>query len=208
MNPRILRVLVVDDHPIVSFGISAIIDSQSDMEVVGQAADGTTAIRMFEDLNPDVTLMDLKLPDVSGVQVIRTLSRRHPEAKFLVLTTYEGDEDIFRALEAGAVGYLVKGMSHELLAKGIRHISGGERYVPSEIAQRLNQRNPNAELSGRERQVLGLLAQGKSNKAIATLLGVSEATIKCHVSVILAHLNVEDRTQAVLAALQRGLVHI
>jgi DNA-binding NarL/FixJ family response regulator len=111
-------------------------------------------------------------------------------------------------LQAGAVGYLIKGMSHDLLIKGIRHISGGKRYVPSEIAHRLNQRNPRAELSDREQQVLELLAQGKSNKAIAALLGISEATIKCHVSVIHAQLNVQDRTQAVLVALQRGLVHM
>jgi DNA-binding NarL/FixJ family response regulator len=208
MSQKLLRVLVVDDHPIVRFGISAIIDSQPDMEVIGQVADGAAAIRQFEDLNPDVTLMDLKLPDISGAQVIRTLHERHPAAKFLVLTTYEGDEDIFRALQAGAVGYLIKGMSHEMLVKGIRHISGGKRYVPSEIAQRLNQRNPQSELSDREQQVLELLAQGNSNKAIAALLGISEATIKCHVSVILAQLNVEDRTQAVLVALQRGLVHL
>jgi DNA-binding NarL/FixJ family response regulator len=208
MSQKALRVFVVDDHPIVRFGISAIIDSQPDMEVVGQAEDGAAALRQFEHLIPDVTLMDLKLPDMSGVQVIRTLHQRYPATKFLVLTTYEGDEDIFRALQAGAVGYLIKGMSHDLLVKGIRHIAGGKRYVPSEVAQRLNRRNPQSELSDREQQVLELLAQGKSNKTMARLLGISEATIKCHVSVILAQLSVEDRTQAVLVALQRGLVHI
>jgi DNA-binding NarL/FixJ family response regulator len=208
MSLTTIRVLVVDDHPIVRFGISAIIDSQPEMEVAGQAADGREAIRLFEELRPDVTLMDLRLPDMGGVQVIRILHQQHPAAKFMVLTTYEGDEDIFQALEAGAVGYLIKGMSHDLLLKGLRHVHSGKRYVPSEIAQRLSQRNPQAVLSDREQQVLKLLARGKSNKAIAVELGVTEATIKCHVSVILAQLNVEDRTQAVLMALQRGLVHL
>jgi DNA-binding NarL/FixJ family response regulator len=126
----------------------------------------------------------------------------------LVLTTYDGDEDIFQALQAGAVGYLVKGMSHEVLLNGLRQVYEGGQYVPSEITQRLNQRNPQSELSGREHQVLALMAQGSSNKAIAHALGIKEATVKQHVGVILARLNVEDRTQAVLMALRRGLVHL
>jgi DNA-binding NarL/FixJ family response regulator len=208
MNVQKIRVLIVDDHPIVRLGIAAIVDAQTDMAMVGQAADGEQALRLFEQLHPDVTLMDLRLPGMGGVQTIRNLRLRHPEAKFLVLTTYEGDEDIFQALQAGAVGYLVKGMSHDLLLKGLRQVHEGRQYVPSEIAQRLQERNPQAVLSGREQQVLGYLAQGKSNRAIADLLGITEATVKRHVSVILQQLNVEDRTQAVLVALRRGLVHL
>jgi DNA-binding NarL/FixJ family response regulator len=188
--------------------MTAIIDAQPDMTVVGQASDGEEAIRLFDSLHPDVTLMDLRLPGVGGVQAIRNIRTRHPDAKCLVLTTYEGDEDIFQALQAGAVGYLVKGMAHDVLVQGLRQVYEGRQYVPSEIAQRLNQRNPLAALSGREQQVLTYLAQGKSNKAIAELLGITEATVKHHVSVILQQLNVEDRTQAVLVALRRGLVHL
>ena len=208
MKQGTIRVLVVDDHPIVRLGMTAIIDVQPDMTVVGQASDGEEAIRLFDSLHPDVTLMDLRLPGVGGVQAIRNIRTRHPDAKFLVLTTYEGDEDIFQALQAGAVGYLVKGMAHDVLVKGLRQVYEGRQYVPSEIAQRLKQRNPLAVLSGREQQVLTYLAQGKSNKSIAELLGITEATVKRHVSVILQQLNVEDRTQAVLVALRRGLVHL
>ena len=208
MSEQKIRVLIVDDHPIVRMGIAAIVNAQTDMSMVGQAADGDEAVRLFERLTPDVTLMDLRLPGQGGVQAIRAIRMRNPEAKFLVLTTYEGDEDIFQALQAGAVGYLVKGMSHDVLLKGIRQVYEGRQYVPSEIAKRLEERNPMAVLSGREQQVLTYLAQGKSNKAIADLLGITEATVKRHVSVILQQLNVEDRTQAVLAALRRGLVHL
>ncbi len=208
MKQGTIRVLVVDDHPIVRLGMTAIIDAQPDMTVVGQASDGEEAIRLFDSLHPDVTLMDLRLPGVGGVQAIRNIRTRHPDAKCLVLTTYEGDEDIFQALQAGAVGYLVKGMAHDVLVKGLRQVYEGRQYVPSEIAQRLKQRNPLAALSGREQQVLTYLAQGKSNKSIAELLGITEATVKRHVSVILQQLNVEDRTQAVLVALRRGLVHL
>jgi DNA-binding NarL/FixJ family response regulator len=208
MKQGTIRVLVVDDHPIVRLGMTAIIDAQPDMTVVGQASDGEEAIRLFDSLHPDVTLMDLRLPGVGGVQAIRNIRTRHPDAKCLVLTTYEGDEDIFQALQAGAVGYLVKGMAHDVLVQGLRQVYEGRQYVPSEIAQRLNQRNPQAALSGREQQVLTYLAQGKSNKSIAELLGITEATVKHHVSVILQQLNVEDRTQAVLVALRRGLVHL
>lgn len=208
MEEKKIRVLIVDDHPIVRLGIAAIVNAQPDMEMVGQAPTGEQAIEFFDRLRPDVTLMDLRLPGIGGVQAIRTLRLRHPQAKFLVLTTYEGDEDIFQALQAGAVGYLVKGMSHEVLLRGLRQVHEGRQYVPSEIAQRLNERNPQAVLSGREQQVLTYLAQGRSNKAIAQLLGITEATVKRHVSVILAQLEVEDRTQAVLVALRRGLVHL
>lgn len=206
MNP--IRVLVVDDHPIMRIGVSAIIAAQPDMEVVGDAGRSEEAIELFERLQPDITLMDLQLPSVGGVQVIRTLRQKYPTARFMVLTTYEGDEDIFQALEAGAVGYVIKGMPHDLLIKGLRHVHAGKLYVPSEVARKLNLRNPEAALSDREQQVLALLAQGKSNKAIATALGIAEATIKCHVSVILESLNVQDRTEAVVVALQRGLVHL
>ena len=184
------------------------VNSQPEMTVVGQAATGQDAIRIFHESQPDIVLVDLRLPDMSGVEVIRTLCRSGPGVKFIVLTTYDGDEDIFQALEAGAAGYLIKGMSHEVLLKGLRQVHKGKQYVPTEVSQKLSARNPHAVLSDRERQVLQLIAQGSSNKAIASLLGITEGTVKCHVGVILEQLNVTDRTQAVLAALRRCLVHL
>jgi DNA-binding NarL/FixJ family response regulator len=208
LEKSVIRVLVIDDHPIVRLGISAMVNSQPEMTVVGQAATGQDAIRIFHESQPDIVLVDLRLPDMSGVEVIRTLCRSGPGVKFIVLTTYDGDEDIFQALEAGAAGYLIKGMSHEVLLKGLRQVHKGKQYVPTEVSQKLSARNPHAVLSDRERQVLQLIAQGSSNKAIASLLGITEGTVKCHVGVILEQLNVTDRTQAVLAALRRGLVHL
>ena len=208
MEKSVIRVLVIDDHPIVRLGISAMVNSQPEMTVVGQAATGQDAIRIFHESQPDIVLVDLRLPDMSGVEVIRTLCRSGPGVKFIVLTTYDGDEDIFQALEAGAAGYLIKGMSHEVLLKGLRQVHKGKQYVPTEVSQKLSARNPHAVLSDRERQVLQLIAQGSSNKTIASLLGITEGTVKCHVGVILEQLNVTDRTQAVLAALRRGLVHL
>ena len=199
MEKSVIRVLVIDDHPIVRLGISAMVNSQPEMTVVGQAATGQDAIRIFHESQPDIVLVDLRLPDMSGVEVIRTLCRSDPGAKFIVLTTYDGDEDIFQALE---------GMSHEVLLKGLRQVYKGKQYVPTEVSQKLSARNPRSVLSDRERQVLQLIAQGSSNKTIASLLGITEGTVKCHVGVILEQLNVTDRTQAVLAALRRGLVHL
>ena len=208
MEKSVIRVLVIDDHPIVRLGISAMVNSQPEMTVVGQAATGQDAIRIFHESQPDIVLVDLRLPDMSGVEVIRTLCRSDPGAKFIVLTTYDGDEDIFQALQAGAAWYLIKGMSHEVLLKGLRQVYKGKQYVPTEVSQKLSARNPRSVLSDRERQVLQLIAQGSSNKTIASLLGITEGTVKCHVGVILEQLNVTDRTQAVLAALRRGLVHL
>jgi DNA-binding NarL/FixJ family response regulator len=152
--------------------------------------------------------MDLRLPGMSGVDAIRTIRQRHPQACFVVLTTYDGDEDIFQALEAGARAYIIKGMPHEALVDALRRVHAGGRFLPSPVSRALASRTPDSDLSPREREVLRLLARGESNKMIATHLGISEATVKCHVSVILMRLQVEDRTQAVVVALQRGLVHL
>jgi DNA-binding NarL/FixJ family response regulator len=203
-----IKVLVVDDHPIMRVGITAIINARDDMATVAQASTGEEAIELFERHRPDITLMDLRLPGISGVEAIRTIRGRHPQACFVVLTTYEGDEDIFQALEAGARAYIIKGMPHEALVDALRRVHAGGRFLPSPVSRALAARTPNSDLSPREREVLQLLARGESNKTIASHLGISEATVKCHVSVILMRLQVEDRTQAVVAALQRGLVHM
>jgi two-component system, NarL family, response regulator len=203
-----IKVLIVDDHPIMRVGVAAIINACTDMMTVAETGTGASAVELYERHRPDITLMDLRLPDISGVEAIRRIRRRHAEACFVVLTTYEGDEDIYQALEAGARAYIIKGMPHELLVDALRRVHAGGRFLPSPVTKALAARTPDSDFSAREREVLELLAQGESNKRIATLLGITEATVKCHVSVILMRLQVEDRTQAVVAALQRGLVHL
>jgi DNA-binding NarL/FixJ family response regulator len=201
-------VLVVDDHPIMRLGIAAIINAQPDMKVCSQAGSGEDAVRMFREHRPDVTLMDLRLPRMSGLDALRAIRREDPNAKCVVLTTYEGDEDIHQALAAGAAGYIIKAMSHETLVDALRRVHSGTKFLPSPVARSLAARTPNSDLSPREREVLSLMAQGNSNKEIAAALGITEATVKSHVSVILERLGVTDRTQAVITALQRGLEHL
>ena len=203
-----IRVLIVDDHPIMRVGITALIASSKEMETVAQAGSGEEAIALHALHLPDITLMDLRLPGISGVETIRRIRSQSPKARFIVLTTYAGDEDIFQAMEAGATGYLVKGMPQEMLVNAVKRVHAGGRYLPPTMSQALASRMPDSSLSNREREVLGLMATGKSNREIANNLGITEATVKCHVSVILGRLNASDRTQAVVIALQRGLIHL
>jgi len=203
-----MKVLVVDDHPLMRVGISAIIEAQKDMTAVAQAYSGEEAIVLFDQYHPDVTLIDLRLPAMSGVETIRSIRQSHPRAKFVVLTTYEGDEDIHQALEAGALGYLIKGMPHEALISALRRVHAGGRYLPAPVTKILETRTPDSDLSPREREVLQLVVRGRSNREIAVDLGISEATVKTHISVILMRMGVSDRTQAAVAALQRGLVRL
>jgi len=202
------QILVVDDHPIMRLGVAAIIDAQPDMHVVAQAGSGEEAVAFFRKHRPDITLMDLRLPGMSGLEAIRSIRQEDSRAKCLVLTTYEGDEDIHQAIVAGAVGYIIKGMSHEMLIDALRRVRSGAHFLPPPVMRSLADRTPNSDLSPREREVLTLMVHGKSNKEIANALGITEATVKCHVSVILLRLGVNDRTQAVIAALQRGLEHL
>jgi DNA-binding NarL/FixJ family response regulator len=203
-----IEVLIVDDHPIMRTGIAAILNGQPGMRVVGQAGTAAEAVRMFRSLQPSITLMDLRLPDRNGVEAIRQIRTISPAARIIVLTTYEGDEDIHQALQAGARGYLIKGMSHEVLMHALRRVHGGARFLPNLVAEALSARTPGSQLSQREQEVLQLLFAGKSNREIAEELAIKEATVKSHVSVILTRLNVEDRTQAVVEGLKRGLVHL
>jgi len=175
---------------------------------VGQAGSGEEAIEQYLWLKPDVTLMDLRLPGIGGVETIRRIRAREPRARFIVLTTYEGDEDIHQAMEAGACGYLVKGLPQEMLVNAVQRVHTGGRYLPPSMSQALAERTPDSNLSAREREVLLLMARGHSNKEIAEALGITEATVKCHVSVILARLQAGDRTQAVVIAIRRGLIHL
>jgi two-component system, NarL family, response regulator len=202
-----IKVLVVDDHPLMRVGIAAIIDGRPGMTTVAQAGTGEEAVELYERHLPDITLMDLRLPQMSGVETIRAIRRTHAHARFVVLTTYEGDEDIHQALEAGAQGYIIKGMPYDTLIDALERVYAGGRFLPAPVKRALASRTPDSDLSQRERQVLELLATGNSNKKIGELLGITEATVKSHVSTILMRLNAVDRTQAVVAALQRGLVH-
>ena len=206
--PTKMKVLVVDDHPVVRVGISAIIDTQPDMTVVAETGSGEEAISLFSEYVPDLTVMDLRLEHMSGVACIRKIRAEFPEARFVVLTTYRGDEDIHQALKAGASGYLIKGMPRQLLLDALRRVYQGERFLPPMITEVLASHKPEAELSVRERQVLSLLASGKCNKEIATALGIAEVTVKCHLSMIFLRLGVTDRTQAIIVAAQRGLVRL
>jgi DNA-binding NarL/FixJ family response regulator len=203
-----VKVLIVDDHPIVRVGIAAIINANPEMVTVAQCGTGEESIGLFERHLPDITLMDLRLPGMSGVEAIRTIRLQHPRACFVVLTTYEGDEDIYQAIEAGARAYVIKGMPHEALTDALRRVHAGGRFLPPPVSRALAGRTPDSDLSAREREVLSLLARGETNRQIAQHLGITEATVKCHVSVILMRLQVSDRTQAVVTALQRGLVHL
>jgi DNA-binding NarL/FixJ family response regulator len=206
--PQKMGILIVDDHPIMRLGVAAIINAQTDMKVCAQAGSGEEAVRIFRKYRPDITLMDLRLPGMSGLDALRSIRQEDPHAKCVVLTTYEGDEDIHQALAAGALGYIIKGMSHETLVDALRRAHAGTRFLPPPVARSLADRTPNSDLSPREREVLSLMVHGQSNKEIAATLGITEATVKCHVSVILMRLQAHDRTQAVIAALQRGLEHL
>jgi DNA-binding NarL/FixJ family response regulator len=203
-----IRVLVVDDHPVVCRGLAAILKAEPDMEVAGQAANGKQAIELFRQLRPDVTLMDLRMPVMSGVEAIREIRKEFRNAAFVVLTTYQGDEDIHRALEAGALAYLLKGMSDHELIEAIRSVHAGLRYIPKRIVEVLAKRPARSELSSREREILGLIVRGMSNRQIGDALGIAEATVKWHVNLILSRLNVADRTQAAVTALNRGIVEL
>ncbi|WP_263373604.1 response regulator [Granulicella aggregans] len=203
-----IRLMFVDDHPIVRIGLAALIGTLPGMETVAQAGSGREAIALHREHAPDVTLMDLRLPDISGVETIRTIRAASPESRFIVVTTYEGDEDIHQALQAGASGYIIKGLPHNLLAEAIKRVHAGGRYLPSVVKRTLASRTPNSDLSAREREILARIAQGKSNREIAAELQLAEITVKVRVSAILERLGVNDRTEAVVAALQRGLLHL
>lgn len=203
-----IRVILVDDHPVVRFGLAAIIGLQPDMAVVAEAGSGEEACARCDRQAADVVLMDLRLPGLSGVEAIRAIRKAHPVLRFIVLTTYDGDEDIHRALEAGAQAYLLKGMSHNDLVNAIRKVHAGLKFIPASVSKSLAERPPHSELSARELEVLELIVKGRSNREIGEALGISEATVKWHINIILSRLNVSDRTQATVAALQRGIVHL
>jgi DNA-binding NarL/FixJ family response regulator len=200
------RILIADDHPVVRQGIAAIISQEPDMTVVAQAGSGAEAIDLFRRHRPDLTLMDLSLPDRTGVEVIETLLAESPDARFVVLTVYGGEDDIYLALKAGARAYLLKDAGGEVLVEAIRAVLEGKRYLPPGVASRLADRMSGTDLTRRELDVLKLLAAGGSNRRIAERLHVTEGTVKTHLNNILGKLGVTSRTQAILTALRRGIV--
>ena len=201
-----IRVLVVEDHHVVRQGLVALLNVVEGLEVVGEAADGVEAIAQFRKHQPAITLIDLRLPRLSGVDVIQRIRMETPQARFIVLTTYDGDEDIYRALQAGARAYLLKGMTSDELIATIRTVHAGKSHIPAAIAEKLAERMGVEELTPREMDVLEQIVAGKSNKEIAEELGVSEATVKTHINSLLGKLGVTDRTQAATAAIRRGIV--
>lgn len=203
-----IRVLIVEDHAVVRQGLVSLLANAPGIAVVGSAADGLEGVEAFRSLRPDITLMDLQMPRMGGAEAIRRIRKESPGARFIVLTTFDGDEDIYRAIEAGAKAYLLKGMEVEELLAAIRSVHAGRASVPPPIAEKLAQRVSAQELTAREVGVLERIVAGRANKEIATDLHISEATVKSHVNSLLGKLGVDDRTHATVVALQRGIIHL
>jgi DNA-binding NarL/FixJ family response regulator len=207
-DPGIIRVLIADDHPVVCLGLLGIINGQPDMTVVGQAKSGGEAVALARKHSPDVILMDLRMPGMGGVEATELIRAERPDSAVIVLTTYQGDEDIRKALAAGAQSYLVKGVSHLKLLEAIRSVRTGHTYFPRSIRNSVPGKLNRPALSPREMDILRLIVKGRSNQEIADTLNITRGTVKWHVNIILRRLDVSDRTQAVVVALQRGIIEI
>jgi DNA-binding NarL/FixJ family response regulator len=209
MRPeRKIRILIADDHYIVRMGLIALMNTEPDLEVVAEAADGAQALELFRKHNPDLALLDMRMPVKNGIETTKEIRSRFPDARVLILTAFDGDEEIHNALQAGAQGYVLKSSTGEKLIPAVRAVAAGQRWIPQEVADRLTARNQFEELTPREVQVLQQLARGLANKEIADVLRITEYTVKDHLKSILAKLRVTDRTEAVTAALQRGIIHL
>jgi two-component system, NarL family, response regulator len=207
-QPSSIRVLVVDDHPVVRQGLIGMLEKAPDIVIVGQGRNGHEAIAVFQQQQPDVTLMDLRMPEMGGVQAIAAICNEFSNARIIVLTTYDSDEEIYQGLRAGAKGYLLKDSEPEELLRAIRTVNRGQQYIPSNVAAKLVQRMTAPELSDRELEVLQLVGQGMNNQEISAALNISESTVKTHINRILSKLDVKDRTQAAIIALKRGIASL
>jgi two-component system, NarL family, response regulator len=208
MDKVTVRVLVVDDHPVVRDGLASMLETQDDIEVVGQAANGASAVAAYTALRPDVLVLDLRMPKMDGFEAATRVIAADPAAQILIMTTYDGDEDIFRCLRLGAKGYLVKDVPFEEILTAIRVVGGGGQYTSHQVAAKALRRSAQTGLTQRELDVLALLVEGRSNKEIARRLNMGEETVKSHVKAILAKLDAISRTDAVTIAMRRGLVHL
>ena len=207
-NPSLIRILLADDHPLLRDGVAGLVADQPDMELVGEASSGGEAIEQFRKHRPDVTLMDLQMPEMNGIDAILAIRGEFPEARIVVLTTYTGDAQILRALKAGAQAYLLKSMLRRELLDTIRAVHKGQRRIPPEVAVQLGEHTADDSLTSREIEVLRLIAAGKANKLVASDLSITEETVKGHVKSILSKLGASDRTHAVTIALKRGIIEL
>lgn len=207
MTEQPIRVLVVDDHPIVRNGLVLMVQYKTGMEIVAEAANGLEAVELFRQYQPDVTLMDLQMPEMSGVTAIATIRQEYPDAQIIVLSTYDSDEEIYQGLQAGAKGYILKNAPVDEIVRAIHIVHSGKKYIPPEVGEKLAERMSRPQLTEREQQVLELIAQGKSNSEIASTLHLSESAIKYHANHVFSKLGVSDRTQAALLAIKRGMVN-
>lgn len=207
-QPSTIRVLVVDDHPVVRQGLVAMLEEAPDILVVRQAGNGREALTVFRQEQPDVTLMDLRMPEMDGVAAISAICAEFPAARIIVLTTYDSDEEIYQGLRSGAKGYLLKDAEPEELLSAIRTVHKGQKHIPPQVGAKLLDRMASPELSDRELEVLQLITTGKGTQAISKALHITERTVNFHVNNILSKLGVEDRTQAVIVALRRGIVSL
>jgi DNA-binding NarL/FixJ family response regulator len=208
MKKAKIRLLVVDDHFFVRMGLAGSLNSESDMRVVAEADNGTQAIAAYREHLPDVVLLDGRLPGMSGLETLVALRREFPDARVLMLSIDEGEEDVYRALEGGAAGYLPKATQLEELLRAIKAVNAGERYLPAALVARLAERGPGATLTARELEVLELVTKGLSNREVGAVLGCSETTAKWHLKNIMQKLDVNDRTEATRVAVQRGILHV
>jgi DNA-binding NarL/FixJ family response regulator len=207
-SPSPIRLLIVDDHFVVRIGLTSALNLEPDLQVIAEARNGREAVALYQQHRPDVVVMDYQLPELNGAQATAAIRALDPDARIIILSVYKGEEDVHRAVEAGASGYLPKSAEPRELVDAIRAIRNGDRYFPAAISAALSQRQARATLSDREHEVLVMIVRGRSNKEIAAAMGISENTVKVHTTRVFEKLNVADRLEAATAAIQRGIVHL